>query len=545
MTESQLEELRKYQAAYEKNIPSARDPRNAAKCAALLLERGEDADVQRAQEIVETLMGLQVDAPSSGVHGQFPMKADGEVGDLNAVLFLMPALIRILELGHDLLPDKLMSEFELCMQRAIVAVERRWDEERFDLYRDFKAYTNVFLLYIQALILVGRHYGSERHERMATAQWQRWFNHISYYGIDELSPNYSNVDYEALQTIHEQGHDNQIRRESAWVLEYLSATYLAITHPVMRLPVCGSFRNYRVFLTQGNCEPNCVKEAGRCRHVSAAVRQDYESRQYPYAARGRATSAPFRFQSWHEEHAAMGTMTGGNYFWQQIHCMVAVGNSATERAVLFLPGAFTPTSGFTAQREMTSLCVFSREPNTLHRTQYAIPDDEIHAYQQAFEIGISKNWQVTVQDTARLVFSAFGYDVHVRPFAIHGEVIRPVALRREKRHNMGQKGFHKRPAEFDAFRFPDEAVRFGCLVEVCEATEAPSDSTISCRNRNGFLTVMLDKPQLEVKLFQQPSGELTECYREDWRILPLLESPAYELYPGELTRRVANDLRDV
>jgi hypothetical protein len=249
---------------------------------------------------------------------------------------------------------------------------------------------------------------------------------------------------------------------------------------------------------------------------------------------------PFRFQSWQEERVAMGTMTGGNYFWQQIHCMVAVGNSDTERAVMFMPGAFTPTSGFAAQHGLTALCVFSREPNHLHRTQYPMPDHAVHEFQQQFGIGITGNWKTSLTVPANLVLSAYGYDVQIHPFEIRDGNVQPVTLGRIQQHDMGQKNFHRRPAEFDAFVFPGESVRFGCFIAVSKAGETPPTPAILSSVSAGTLTVSAGDPRLTVRLFRQHSGELTECYPDDWRTLPLLETPGYKLHPGELTRRAAN-----
>ncbi len=51
--------------------------------------------------------------------------------------------------------------------------------------------------------------------------------------------------------------------------------------------------------------------------------------------RGARGLLPFRFQTWQTRDAAMGSMTGGNYFPQQIHLMVAVGAAPEERATAF------------------------------------------------------------------------------------------------------------------------------------------------------------------------------------------------------------------
>lgn len=526
-----------YEAIYDAETRLAGSLSSSAHYAIQLFRRGEAADIKRAVGIVHALIDLQIDDPSSRAHGQFPWVGNGKVGDLNVVLFMMPQLIQLLACGLRSMPAETARQFEASVQRTIVAAERRWSEERFDLHRDFKAYTNIFLLYIQAILLAGEHYEDDRLLRMAAAQWQRWFNHVSYYGIDEFaSPSYSNVDYDVLKVICEKTRDMQIRRETRYVLEHLSVLLHGITHPVLRLPVCGSSRDYRAFLTQENCEPACVREGGDSPYTSRDVREDYEKRTFPYRLSGRATTVPFRFQSWQMEHAAVGTMTGGNYFWQQIHCMVAVGRSEKERSVLFVPGAYTPTSGFVCQREGSALCLFARLPNSFHRTQEPMPDAEIHTFQADFGIGLTPNWNVTKQEPGRMVLSAYGHEVLIQPFEIHDEVVRPLLLPLTQQKNMGQRRFHQTVADFDALLFPEEAVWFGCLIALHRDRAPDTLSPIVASKEGDVLTVAADGG-LSVSVFRQPSGELTETYDDDWRIKPLLETPIHRLHPGDLTRR--------
>jgi len=540
MNEDQLAKLSALEASYDPVTCLIRELGPSLEYVSLLLERATGDDTDRAAAITKALMAQQVDDPSSRYYGQFPWARGAQAGDLNTALFFMPSLIKTLELAEKRFPSDLFAAFDAAVKRAVVAAERRWDEERFDLIRDHKAYTNVFLLYIQSLLLAANHFEDERLQRKATAQWQRWFNHISYYGIDELSPDYSGIDYQALLTIHAESRNELVRRESADVLAYLSALYHAITHPLLKVPVCGSLRNYRAFLKHADCVPGFVGQDKDNRHAPAAVRRDYEQRSYPYAVQGRVAILPFRFQSWQAERAAMGTMTGGNYFWQQIHCMVAVGNNETERAVMFLPGIYTPTSGFAAQHELSALCVFCRAPNHLHRTQYAIPDQDVHAYLQQFSLGITGNWQTDVTGQTHLMLSAYGYDVHIHPFEIRDGDVHPIALNPIRHNDVGQPNFHRGAAEFDGFLFPAESVLFGCFIAVREAGTVPPAPAIQSSVRAGKLTVSAGEPKLTVELFQHRSGEWTECYTTDWRTLPLLDAPAFQLHPGDLTHKAAN-----
>jgi len=44
---------------------------------------------------------------------------------------------------------------------------------------------------------------------------------------------------------------------------------------------------------------------------------------------------------------------------------------------------------------------------------------------------------------------------------------------------------------------------------------------------------------LALRMARRPSGELVELYDQDWRTLPLFESPAHQLWPGELVAAAA------
>ncbi|MFT5122890.1 MAG: hypothetical protein ACI97B_001522 [Verrucomicrobiales bacterium] len=526
-------------ALYDAKTHLAGPTLQSADYAIQLFQRGGESDIARALNVVKALIQLQVDDPSARTHGQFPFHPGGEAQDLNAALFIMPQLMQLLKCGRECMPKELAGDFDACVQRATLASERRWTEERFDLHRDFKGYTNIFLLYIQAILLAGEHYGDERLLRQATAQWQRWFNHVSYYGIDEFaSPTYSNIDYGVLKTICETTRDNQMRRESKHVLDHLSALLHGITHPVLRLPVCGSSRDYRGFLKPGNHEAACVREGEDSPYTSKSVRDDYTKRSFPYSVQGRATTVPFRFQSWQDSNAAMGSMTGGNYYWQQIHCMVAVGKNEHERAVLFAPGAYTPTSGFVCQHEHTALCLFSRKPNSFHRTQEPMPDAQVHAYQGAFGIGMTRNWEMAQHACGSIVLSAYGYEVLIQPFEIRNGTATPISLPRTKQNDMSQGRFHKTAADFDALMFPDDAVCFGCRVSVQRGTVSRVSSDIHVTEQDNVMTVDAGNG-LRVRIFQHPSGELTELYEDDWRTQPLLETPVHRLNPGDLTHLAA------
>lgn len=502
-----------------------------------LLDGGDAVEREQAVRIISDLLMLQVSDESDALYGQFPMRPGHGTGDLNACVFLLPGLLDAIERHGERLPAGMPQRIDRAARRTLVAAERRWDEEVFDPHRDHKGYTNVFLLYTQALLLAGRHYRDARLLRVADGQWKRWFNHVAHTGIDEfVSSTYYDVDYEALRRIHACAPDARMHRQAKLVLDYFVTMGCAVTHPLLEMTVCGSSRDYRRFLNHPHSEMACVTDAGDEQYrPPAAVKAAYRNRRFPYAASGRATSVPFLFQSWQLERAALGSATGGNYFWQQIHCLAAAGESAERREVVFLPGSYTITNGFVRQRQGRALCLYAREPNTFLRTQRLTADDRITDAFGELGVGMTDGWS-TNQEDGRLTLTAYGHTVTIDPFVIEDGRLRPTALSPTRRDNLSQGGrFHDTPVDLQEWRFPDGPRWLGCLVQLAQEGEPTPRPAFHCRLTGEQLEVTAG--DLTVQLFRNPAGGVIEVYERDPRTLPLLDCPEGTWWPGELAAR--------
>ncbi|MFW6060363.1 MAG: hypothetical protein ACODAQ_09285 [Phycisphaeraceae bacterium] len=505
-------------------------------------------DREQATSLLSGLLDLQAQDESAINYGQFPMRLGRGRGDLNSCLFLMPTMVELLSRHADALPPELRQRLDAAARRALVAAQRRWDEEIFDIHRDHKGYTNIFLLYTQALLVGGQYYEDQRVQRMAAAQWQRWFNHVAYYGIDEfVSRAYSDVDYEALRRMHDRAADERMRGQIKLVLDYLVTLQHAVTHPRLKVQVCGSARDYRRSLGAGAHEPACVgrdgaKEPGTY-EPPAAVVEAYRNRRFPYHVRGRATGVPFFYESWQSPEATLGSMTGGQYFWQQIHCIAAVGRSENERDLLLLPGSYTIANGYVHQQQHRALCVFARRPNTLLRTQRFTADTDLPGAFGDIGLGATDGWQQRT-DGGRLIFTAHGHAVTVDPFVLADKHVRPAALETVRRDNLRQGGrFHDTPIDMQEYVFPADAEWCGCLVQVTAQDQLPPPVRLSCERGERALRVR-EAEGLDLHLFLQPAGEVTQLYEWDWRTTPLLACPERTLWPGELAARVVNGAID-
>lgn len=507
-------------------------------------DKGAHAEATR---MLEVLLGRQVKDESSKFVGQFPWAAGRSVDDLNVALFRLPLLLEVLERHANKLPEASVARLEKAAQRSLLAVQRRWDEEIFDIHRDHKAYTNIFLLYIQGLLLAGRHYGNARLTRCAKAQWQRWFNHVAYYGIDEFVGHYfDSVDFDALQDIGEAAASDRMRVEAQRMLDQVSLIQHAVTHPRMKLVVCGYSRNKREFIQGGPAEGRSILagNTGNVRNKFAppgvadeyrppsAIVEAYRNRRFPYRAQGRATAVPFLYKSWQDERAAMGSMSGGNYFWQQIHCMAAVGDGPQSREIAFMPGSYSIANGYVRQRDNRALCLFSRRPNTYLRTQLFPTEKEMKEAFNTFGIGLTSGWKIT-RDDSSLVLEAFDYRLTIDAFVIENGTIVFKELTQTHRASASHGGLRRMPANMNEMCFPEGFEWWGCLVRLAPADEprpAAADVTLRTEGRRMDLS---ESGGLRLSLHLQSAGGETELYDKDWRTMPLFECPERTIWPGE------------
>ncbi len=506
--------------------------------AARLLATERAADAERAARIIEAVCALQKLEPS-WKFGQFPMRADLAYHDRNSNLFLLPEMADLLKRYAARLPAPTARRLRDSFRRAMVFAERRWDEEIFDLHRDGVAYTNIFLLYVRAMFLGGAIECEERLWRKGEAQWRRWFNHVACYGLDEFcSPTYSRVDFEALTHLLRLARDEAMKGEVRLALDYLAATQLAATHPVLELPACGSGRDYRRYWAPREGRPWVMMTPDDDVYaLPEAARREFAGRVFPFEMSGRATGVPFRFRSYQESDALLGTMTGGHYFPQNVHVLAAVGRGPAEREILCLPGRHCFQSGFTAQAGLSALCFFTRAPNSYVRTQYIRPDAQTRRLHDDWPlvVGVTPGWEEVECRPGRLTLRAWGRDAHVRCFALNGTKAEPVELARAR-----MSGYQR---DVEVYALPPEVEAVICLTGITGAKKRFAPSSASVRRKGSELRIASGK--LQLRLFEQASGELTELYEEDWRTTPLLRCPAMTLEPGALTARAANEFAAV
>jgi hypothetical protein len=530
----ELRRLQRLDASYDPTAhllragDSLRVAQGVAPYAIELLRRDASGDRERAAAIVEAILDAQMTEPAWD-RGRFPMRLPEDWRDLNGTLFLVPDLVAVHSGWRDRLPAALMDRLHKALRMAAGAVERRWADELFDVHRDFKAYSNIFVLYIRCLLLLGRHLEDERLRRDGGAQWRRWFNHVSTCGIDEFcSPTYNTIVFEGLLGILADAADPGMRREVTMVLDFLYVLQHAVTHPLLRLGVVGSSRNYREFVTPGTegfrfLEHECSDDY---RPPAEALRE-FRNRRYPHRVSGRAGIVPFRFTSWQTPRAAMGSMTGGHYFPQQIHWMAAAGTSSSARAVAFFQAdGRSATSGYVRQVDGRALCLFARVPATYHWMQIreAVTGRQDDALPPC--LGLTEGWEVRDHEVGRLVVSAFGYALHLKAFSLTAAGLTPVAMSAE---TVAIRGI----GDVRGYRVPEDVTWFVCLAELVGEDDQLPQSVVTGKLDDHGVSVS-ESQGLSLNLARHGNGGLVELYSDDWRTLPLLDSPGMRLWPGDL-----------
>ena len=481
-------------------------------------------DQEKADTVLNQFISLQDDDQESMTYGQWGWKWQrGEkVVDFNSALFKADMMFGKLWDQQRIMSTETQANFITSCQRLLEATKRRWDTEIFDIGRDYVKYSNIFVLYIETLTLAGDRFNDARLKKMAKSQWTRWYNHISFFGIDEFaSPTYNHVIFTHLMNIHDFCHDERIQRECKEVLDHIYLLQSAITHPVLKLPISGISRDYRLFLIQGDARSEILtspKEGYIPPQKTVAINAD---RNYPFEIIGKASIMPFIFKSYQLQNAAMGSMTGGNCFQQQIHCITAVGYNENERAVAFIQGSNTSINGFTDQMGTSTLCVYNRLPNYWHLTQKR---GDMSKYKETFGefgVGITTNWQEKLNTPDHIVLEAFGYDLHIFPFAVENEKIVRCECILKHRITTSPR-YHPRPRIFDEYVFPQEPVWFGVFITLMESGSEVTNPGIAYSNNDGIRSFETSMGH-QVRLFVAAKGDTKQLFNVDPALIPVLK----------------------
>lgn len=488
--------------------------------AALLYQKNTPESVRRAETVLGKVISYQVFDRESPNHGLWGWKANGEIKDKNVPLFHAHYMLVELWEQQDKMSFKTRAAYILSCKRLIEAAERRYDEELWELGRDGIAYSNVFSLYVQTLTVAAERFGSERLQRKALTQWTRFYNYFKFYALPEfLSTTYDDIIFHALADIYRFAVTERMKEEVKEVMDYVYLTEAAVTHPLLKLPVTGISRDYRAFHKSGDVRIDFLQHPLDNYTPPAKAGEILTNRKYPFEARGKAGSNPFLYISYQLPDVAMGSMSGwGNYYWQQIHCMAAAGKNEHERATLFIPGSYTPVNGFTCQRELSALCVYNRLPTMWHLTQWRGDLAEIKKTQCDFGVGISDHFELIAQEEGKTVLRAYGYDFYLFSYQVKDGKVAPCSLSKKHRTETSPR-YHRRPAVFDEFVFPEEPAWFGVFVKIVKAGRKVTRPVIRYMAKDGIHSFRTDGGH-EVKVTIMEQGNSVQLHSKDVNLMP-------------------------
>jgi hypothetical protein len=171
-----------------------------------LLAQGKDVD--RATGILEAALHAQERSPVHPRRGNWKWRMDDpEVVDLNAVQFVMRAMLPLLVRFGDRLPADLYAR---CEDAVDLSLE---EEERLDVD---PAYTNIHLMSLFALIVGGEWLGKARWRDLGKERWSKWIRFTAGNGapFEYACPSYIAVDLSCLAALISLTKDEAVRLQA-------------------------------------------------------------------------------------------------------------------------------------------------------------------------------------------------------------------------------------------------------------------------------------------------------------------------------------------
>ncbi|MBI3972364.1 MAG: hypothetical protein HY332_13880 [Chloroflexi bacterium] len=179
------------------------------------LREGDGDSVREAAAIVGAVLDGQERSPNHPHRGNFRWLADDEeVTDLNAVQFVLRALLPLLILhGERLPPDTL----DRCRDAVRLALE---EEEHMAVA---PTYTNIHVMSLFALLVGGEWLGDAHFQALGRARWDAWVRFTVGSGAphEYNSPGYGAIDLGALAALHQLVRDARVRLQARLMYERL------------------------------------------------------------------------------------------------------------------------------------------------------------------------------------------------------------------------------------------------------------------------------------------------------------------------------------
>ena len=200
------------------------ESRRAARFGAELLANGAPDDLALAQKVLAAALACQERNPADPHFGNFYwMAEDAEVEDLNAVEFVLSALIPMMLKHGDRLPPGLHAQLLESIRLGLAEIAR------LDV---LVAYTNITAHDTVNTILGGQLLGDASIVQRGRQKLRDWiaFTNLSGHPLEYSSPTYTSVSLRALKQLADHAHDDAVPRLAAQMTARLAVSMALHIH---------------------------------------------------------------------------------------------------------------------------------------------------------------------------------------------------------------------------------------------------------------------------------------------------------------------------
>lgn len=503
-------------------IPKGRSTTQAVLKAIELFGRGTPEACSEAEALLFCVLEDQEKDIESRNFGCWGWVKGGSNRDLNMPLFAIPNFYGPLWDFQDRMSEGMSHEFTEACERLAVAATRRFSEEVFPVNRLDIEYSNAACMVVEAYSFIAWRTGDERFRRMLQSSWTKLYDNWRVNSFGEfMSTHYDDVDFTSLLNVYRHCGDKLMKAQVKEVLDETYISEIAASHPLLKLPLVGSSRDYRECQRGGDCRSPFIVNTPDDYDIPKQALKYRDKRKYPFEMDGKAGSRTFTFKSYQFKDAGLGTMTGwGNYFWQQLHCIGAAGLNENSRATFFIPGTYNPINGFTDQKGMSALCVYNQFPTLWHLTGRQEIVKDVRATLDRFGIGVSPGeFTERLNREGELMLSAYGYDFWFFAFEVNGGYLEPCFLEYTERTQTSRR-YHKRKAHFGEYMFPAEFDWAGVAVRIVKSGEKVERPEIKFSQKDGWAVIEIPEWELVAEAGRTEIGAWVSVPKENLDFMP-------------------------
>jgi len=217
--------------------------RELAMAANNMLELGMEPE--KAREMIRLVLSYQDKDPLSPVFGSFVWSVNPETYDRNSVEFIMLPIVRAVSGHSDKLGEEFLAEIRPSLEAALACIK---------MSNVAVEYTNIYLMRLTNLLLLGQHLGDEKAIELAELCLDNWLNYIGQFGVSEYSnPTYTSLSLYILETGHRYAESPELKENFERATRFLWTSIAANTFAPSPAGLAGSYsRNYNTLYGRGS-----------------------------------------------------------------------------------------------------------------------------------------------------------------------------------------------------------------------------------------------------------------------------------------------------